>query len=68
MAGTASPLDLPLHPDLGIMAQRRRGLLRQADEATIKTRRLRIGRRLAGRYQSVRRRTQYQAEALHLDR
>ena len=68
MAGTASPLDLPLHPNLGIMAQRRRGLLRQADEATIKTRRLPIGRRPASRHQSLRRRTQRQTEALHLDR
>ena len=29
MAGPPSPLDLPLHPDLRILAQRRRGLLRQ---------------------------------------
>jgi len=37
MAGTASPLDLPLHPNLGIMAQRRRGLLqtRAPTESTL---------------------------------
>ena len=29
---------------------------------------LRLGRRSAGRHRSLRRRTQYQAEALHLDR
>ena len=30
MAGAASALDIPLHPDLSILAERRRGLLRQA--------------------------------------
>ena len=68
MAGTTSPLDLPLHPNLGIMAQRRRGLLRQANEATIKTRRLRIGRRLARSNQSLHRRTQLGTKTLHMDR
>ena len=40
MAGPASPLPHPLHPDLGILVERGRGLLRQADEAPTKTRRL----------------------------
>ena len=29
---TASPLDIPLHPNFGILAQRCRGLLRQANQ------------------------------------
>lgn len=33
MAQTASPLDLPLHTNLNILAQRRRGLLRQTYNA-----------------------------------
>ena len=54
--------------NFGIMAQRRRGFLRQADEATIKTRRLRIGRRLARRYQCfVVEHNSYQNQTLHLD-
>src|ERR1700716_2168187 len=47
MAGTASPLDLPLHPNFGILAQRCRGLLRQAHQEASETRCLPIGRRLA---------------------
>jgi hypothetical protein len=33
MAGTSSSLDLPFHPDIGILDQRRRGLLCQVDQA-----------------------------------
>ena len=40
MAGSASPLDVPLHTNLGILVERRRGLLRQAHEATAKARRV----------------------------
>jgi len=58
MIGPASPLDLPLHAHIGILAQRRRGLLRQAHKAAIEARHLPIGRRLAGSDQSLRRRTQ----------
>ena len=54
-------------PNIGILAQRRRGLLRQAHEAAIETRRLRIGRRLASSHQSLRRRTQRRTETLHMD-
>lgn len=42
MAVAASPLDLPLHPDLGILAQRGRGLLRQAHAPAPQTRRVPI--------------------------
>jgi hypothetical protein len=45
MAGTASPLDLPLHPNFSIMAQRCRGLLRQAHAPAPQTWRVPIRRR-----------------------
>ena len=51
-------LRLPLHADLVLLAQRRRGLLRQAVQATIETRRLPIRRRSPGRHQPLRRRDQ----------
>jgi hypothetical protein len=62
-----SPVDLPLHPNLGILAQRRRALLCQAHEAAIEARRLRIGRRLGSRHQSLRRRKKRLTEILHMD-
>jgi hypothetical protein len=34
LVGAPSALDLPLHPDLGLLAQRRRALLFQNDAAT----------------------------------
>ena len=42
MAGAASPLDVPLHPDLGILAQRGRRLLRQAHAPAPQARRVPI--------------------------
>ena len=33
MAGAPSALDIPLHADLGLLAQRRRGLLRDPHQA-----------------------------------
>jgi hypothetical protein len=51
----ASPLDIPLHAHIVILAQRRRGLLRQTHKEAIETRHLPVGRRLAGSYQSLRR-------------
>jgi hypothetical protein len=68
MAGTASPLDLPLHANLGIMAQRRRGLLRQTLATTTQARRLPIRRRPSSRYRPLRRRDQQRSKTLHLDR
>src|SRR6202008_1874263 len=62
-----SPLDIPLHAHIGILAQRRRVLLRQAHKAAIETRHLPVGRRLAGSYQSLRHRTQRRTETLHMD-
>ena len=40
VAGAPSALDLPLHADLVLLAERRRGLLRQADQAPPQTRRV----------------------------
>ena len=48
-------LDLPLHPDLQFLAQRRRGLLRQALQAAPQARRVLLARRPAGRHQPLRR-------------
>jgi hypothetical protein len=42
MVGAASPLDVPLHPDLSILAQRRRRLLRQAHAPAPQARRVPI--------------------------
>jgi hypothetical protein len=44
MVGSASPLDLPLHAYISILAQRRRELLRQAHKAAIETWHLPVGR------------------------
>ena len=67
MAGPGSSLDLPLHAHIGVLAQRRRGLLRQAHEAAIEAPRLSIGGRLASSNQSLRHRTQRRTETLHMD-
>src|SRR5258707_14517285 len=67
MACHATLLDLPLPPHFGILAQRCRGLLRQAHEEAIETRCLSIGRRFTSRNQSLRRRTQRRTETLHMD-
>src|SRR6266536_3447331 len=57
MARAASALDLPLHANLGIMAQRRRRLLRQAHKSAPQTRRV-----------SIRRRDQCRPQTLRVDR
>jgi transposase len=44
MAGAASPLDVPLHPDLSILAKRSRRLLRQAHAPAPQARRVPICR------------------------
>src|SRR6266496_910541 len=66
MARAASALDLPLHANLGIMAQRRRRLLRQAHKSAPQTRRVSIRRR--GRHQPLRRRDQCRPQTLRVDR
>src|SRR6266403_743346 len=60
-------MDLPLHADLGQLAQRRRGLLRQVDQAAAQARRLPIDRRPPSRHQPLPRRDQQRTQALHLD-
>ena len=68
LAGPPSALDVPLHPDLGVLAQRCRGVLCQAHPPPAQTRRLSFARRLAGRDQPLSGRTQPQHKAIHLDR
>ena len=46
MAGAPSALDIPFHADLGLLAQRRRGLLRDPHQAPPQARRLPIRGRL----------------------
>ena len=58
LARPASALHLPLHADLVLVAQRRRGLLRQAAKRRLQARRLPLRRRPPGRHQPLRRRTQ----------
>jgi len=58
---------LPLHPDLGLLAQRRRGLLCQAHQTPPQTRCLSLSRRSAGSYQSLHRGDQRQFQTFRLD-
>ena len=58
LACPASALGLPLHPNLGILAQRRRKLLCQTHAPAPDARRVPIRRRTQGRYQSLPRRDQ----------
>src|SRR5215813_14321540 len=53
LAGLPSALDLSLHSDLGIVAQRRREFLLQDDAAAHPPRRLPLGRRFASRDQRL---------------
>ena len=57
-----------LHPDLGLLAERGRGLLRQAHQPPSETRRVHLDRRASGRHQPLRRRDQPAAQAFRLDR
>src|SRR6188472_2392261 len=68
MAGTASPLDVPLHPDLCILAQCGRRLLRQAHAPSPQARRVPIRRGPASRHQPLRRRDKRRSQTLRLDR
>ncbi len=64
MACAPSPLDVPLHPDIRLVAQRRRGLLRRPDQAAPQARRLPIRRRPPGRDQPLPRRSQRTLDAV----
>ena len=68
LARAARALDLPLHPDLGLLAERGRGLLRQAHPAAPPARRVPLARRPAGRDQPLPRRAQPGTQAVRLDR
>src|ERR1700722_12414114 len=68
MARTPSAMDAPFHPDIGFLAQRRRGLLRNPHKAQAQARRLSLRRRPASRDQPLPRRAQSAIEGLHLDR
>ena len=61
-------LHLPLHPHFRFLAQRGRGLLRQALQATPPARGVPFPGRALGRHQPLSGRAQYAAEALRLDR
>ena len=67
MARRSSALDIPLHPDLGLMAQRRRGLLLRHHTPPNPTRSLPFRRRSAERDHTLHRRLQQRLSALHLD-
>jgi len=64
----AIPLDFPLHSHFGVLAQRRRGIFRDAHKAAAETRRVPIRRRSPSRHQSLPRRAQPAIEAFHMDR
>src|ERR1700730_18454390 len=68
MAGPASPLDVSLHAYLGVLAQRRRRLLRQTHETAPQAWSVPIGCRPSGCNQPVRRRNQLRSQTLRLDR
>jgi transposase len=53
VAGRTSALDVPLHPDLGILDQRRRGLLLGHHPQTHPTRRVHLPCRPSGRYPTL---------------
>ena len=60
-------LDLSLHPDLGLLAQRRRGLLLSTHAASAATRVLHRRRRSAGGHQTLHRRAQPTRQTFRLD-
>src|SRR5271170_1542461 len=68
MARTPSAMDVPFHTDIGFLAQRGRGLLRDPHKAQAQARRLSVCRRPASRNQPLPRRAQPPLKALHLDR
>src|ERR1700693_203416 len=68
MARRPSAMDVPFYADVRILAQRRRGLLRNPDKAETEARRLSVRRRPASRDQPLPRRAQSAIAALHVDR
>src|SRR5947199_10339015 len=68
VAGPSSALDLPLHPDLGLVAERGRDVLLSADAKAPPPRQLPIDCRPASRHQALPRRPQRQPKTIRLDR
>jgi Homeodomain-like domain len=67
MAGATSTLGLPLHPNLGILAQRGRRVLRQAHAPAPQARCIPVRRRPATHHQPLRCRYQRRPQTLRLD-
>src|SRR5690242_4688041 len=63
----ASTFCLPLHPDVGLVAQRRRGLLRQPRQETAQTRRVPLAAGTQRCHPPLPRRHQRKSKALYLD-
>ncbi len=68
LARPASPLDLPLHPDLVLLGQCGRRLLRHPDPPTPAARRLSLAGRSPGGDQPLSRRAQPKTQTVRLDR
>jgi hypothetical protein len=66
MARPASPLDLPLHADLGVLAQCHRRFLRQAHQPAPQARRVPIRPGTSGRNRSLRRGNQRRSQTLRM--
>ncbi len=62
----ASPLDLPLHADLGVLAQCHRRFLRQAHQPAPQSRRVPIHPGTSGRNRSLRRGNQRRSQTLRM--
>src|SRR6516165_9503540 len=68
MARKTPALDLPLHAYFRLLAQCRRGLLRQTHQQAPPARRVPIGRRARNRHRALHRRGQCRTQTLPLDR
>src|SRR6516225_3743473 len=68
MAYPTPALDLPLHTDLGLMAQRRCRLLRQAHQPAPQTWRISLSRGARNRHRALHRRDQRRTQTLPVDR
>src|ERR1700722_16848116 len=67
MAGASSALDVPFYPNVSLVAQCRRRVLRHTDQATTQTRRVSIHHRTSSRYQAVPHRNKCRPTSLPLD-
>src|SRR3954469_24419082 len=67
LAVAPSALGVPFHADLGLMAERRRGVLFGAHATPAEARRLHLAHRPPGRHQALHRRAQRRSTSLRLD-